>query len=330
MKLEGRVALVTGAGRGIGEAIARRIVLDGARVAIADVDMTAAASVVEAIGDRAVAIEMDVRSWESVAAAADRVEAVLGPVDALVNNAGVSRVARSEELPHEWWDLVVNINLSGTWRCSQVFGTRMVERGRGAIVNIGSAYSEIGAPGRVAYAATKTGVIGITRVLGTEWAARGVRVNAVEPGYIDTPMMQVTLRTGALPVEDLLARIPANRLGVADDVARAWPSCSPTTRRTSRERRSASTAGTSPTGGSLRRRRCRRSSTTLAPKAARLPAVPVHDFAGVGRGHRLEVGAHGVAHGEHARLGVMLVGNAQDFRGVALAVGMAEVHRDPC
>ena len=96
----------------------------------------------------------------------------------------------------------------------------MVERGHGAIVNIGSAYSEIGAPGRVAYAAAKTGVIGITRVLGTEWMSRGVRVNAVEPGYIDTPMMQVTLRAGGLPVEDLLARIPANRLGAADDVAR--------------------------------------------------------------------------------------------------------------
>jgi NAD(P)-dependent dehydrogenase (short-subunit alcohol dehydrogenase family) len=97
----------------------------------------------------------------------------------------------------------------------------MVTRGRGAIVNIGSAYSEIGAPGRVAYAATKTGIVGITRVLGVEWAGRGVRVNAVEPGYIDTPMMQVTLETGSLDPSGLVDRIPAGRLGAPDDVAQA-------------------------------------------------------------------------------------------------------------
>lgn len=219
MKLEGRTALITGAGRGMGEAIARHLAAQGAVVAVADIDAVAARSVAASIGGRSIAVSMDVRSWESVRSAAVQVDAALGPVDALVNSAGISRVARSEELPPEWWDEVIDVNLSGTWRCAQVIGSRMVERGRGAIVNIGSAYSEIGAPGRVAYAATKTGVIGLTRVLGTEWASRGVRVNAVEPGYIDTPMMQTTLQGGTVALGDLVGRIPAGRLGGADEVA---------------------------------------------------------------------------------------------------------------
>ena len=218
MDLTGRIAMVTGAGRGMGEAIARRLVANGARVAVADVDTTTAGAVAASLGDAALAVELDVRSWASVEEASALVEATLGPVDALVNNAGISRVAPSEDLPRDWWDAVVDVNLSGTWRCSQVFGRLMVERGRGAVVNLGSAYSEIGAPGRVAYAATKTGVVGITRVLGVEWAGRGVRVNAVLPGYIDTAMMQITIRTGGL--DPLLDRIPAGRIGDPDDVAR--------------------------------------------------------------------------------------------------------------
>lgn len=219
MKLEGRTALVTGAGRGMGEAIARHLAAQRAMVAVADIDAVAAQGVAASIGGRSMPVSMDVRSWESVRAATVEVERALGPVDALVNNAGISKVARSEELPPEWWDEVIDVNLSGTWRCAQVIGSRMVERGRGAIVNIGSAYSEIGAPGRVAYATTKTGVIGMTRVLGTEWVSRGVRVNAVQPGYIDTPMMQVTLQGGAVPAGELVGRIPAGRLGRADEVA---------------------------------------------------------------------------------------------------------------
>jgi NAD(P)-dependent dehydrogenase (short-subunit alcohol dehydrogenase family) len=219
MGLDGRIALVTGAGRGLGEGIARRLVADGARVALADIDVDAVQALAAELGASTVAVELDVRSWASVAAAADAAEAALGPLDALVNNAGISRVARSEELPPEWWDDVVDVNLSGTWRCSQVVGSRMVERGRGAIVNLGSVYSEIGAPGRAAYAATKTGVIGLTRVLGSEWAGRGVRVNAVQPGYIDTPMMQLTLQGGVVPADRLVGRIPTGRLGAPADVA---------------------------------------------------------------------------------------------------------------
>jgi NAD(P)-dependent dehydrogenase (short-subunit alcohol dehydrogenase family) len=218
VKLDGRVAVVTGAGRGMGEAFARRLAEEGARVAVTDIDGDAADRVATAIGDAARPFELDVRSWDSVREAAVAVEAALGPADALVNNAGASKTARSEELPEEWWELVIDVNLNGTWRCSQVFGRRMVELGRGAIVNVGSAYSEISNGGRAAYAATKTGVIGLTRVLGVEWAPLGVRVNAVEPGYIDTPMVQVALSTGA-GLEQLLARIPSGRLGQPDEAA---------------------------------------------------------------------------------------------------------------
>jgi len=219
MRLAGRIAVVTGAGRGLGEAYARHLADEGARVAVTDVDRDGIERVAGAIGDAAIPVELDVRSWESVRAAAAAIEAALGPVDALVNNAGISRLARSEELPEDWWDDVVDVNLSGTWRCSQVFGRRMVEIGRGAIVNIGSVYSEVGNGGRIAYAATKTGVIGITRVLGVEWAPMGVRVNAVQPGYIDTPMAQLTLSSGS-GIEQMLDRIPAGYLGHADEVAR--------------------------------------------------------------------------------------------------------------
>ncbi len=220
MKLEGRVAVVTGAGRGMGEAFARRLALEGAKVAVTDIDEAACERVADSIGALALPFELDVTSWESVRDAQHAIESTLGPVDALVNNAGTTRIARSEELPEEWWDTVVDVNLTGTWRCCQVFGTSMVERGYGAIVNVGSAFSEIGNGGRVAYAATKTGVIGITRVLGVEWAPLGVRVNAVKPGYIDTPMVQVTMTSGA-GAEQLLARVPQGRLGDADEVAKA-------------------------------------------------------------------------------------------------------------
>jgi NAD(P)-dependent dehydrogenase (short-subunit alcohol dehydrogenase family) len=218
-RLTGEVAVVTGAGRGLGEAYARRLLAEGATVAVTDVDLEAAGAVADDLGAGATAFELDVASWDSVRGAAGRIHDTLGPVTALVNNAGVSRVARAEELPEEWWHQVVEVNVNGTWRCCQVFGGGMVQRGRGAIVNIGSAYTEIGAAGRVAYATSKTAVLGMTRVLGVEWAPFGVRVNLVEPGYIDTPMMQVTLTTGSS--QQLVDRIPAGRLGGADEVARA-------------------------------------------------------------------------------------------------------------
>src|ERR1700734_2859642 len=104
MDMTGRIAVVTGAGRGMGEAIARRLAINGAKVAVADVEMVTARAVAASIGEAALAVEIDVRSWASVEAAAAIVESTLGPVDALVNNAGISRVARSEDLPREWWD----------------------------------------------------------------------------------------------------------------------------------------------------------------------------------------------------------------------------------
>jgi NAD(P)-dependent dehydrogenase (short-subunit alcohol dehydrogenase family) len=202
----------------LGAAYARRLATEGAEVAVTDVDVGAAGAVAADLGSGAVGVEMDVTSWDSVRAAADRIATTLGPVTILVNNAGVTHIARAEELPEESWQHVIEVNVNGTWRCCQVFGAGMIERGRGAIVNIGSAFTEIGAPGRVAYATSKTAVLGMTRVLGVEWAQFGVRVNLVEPGYIDTPMMQVTLKTSS--AQQLIDRIPAGRLGEADEVAR--------------------------------------------------------------------------------------------------------------
>jgi NAD(P)-dependent dehydrogenase (short-subunit alcohol dehydrogenase family) len=218
MNMEGRIAVVTGAGRGLGEAYARRLAVEGATVAVTDVDLDAAERVAGALGGGCAAFRLDVTSWESVRESAAAIEASLGPVSALVNNAGISFISRAEELPPERWEQVIDVNVNGTWRCCQVFGGAMLAHGRGSIVNIGSAYTEVGSAGRVAYATSKTAVLGMTRVLGVEWAPMGVRVNLVQPGYIDTPMMQTTLRTGT--AQQLLDRIPAGRCGEPDEVAR--------------------------------------------------------------------------------------------------------------
>lgn len=213
-------AVVTGAGGGIGAAVAARLASSGSSVAVADRDFQAARVVAARLLD-AEPFEVDVRSWASVERLASDVERRLGPVEQLVNCAGVTRVAPSRLLPREAWEEVIDVNLSGTWRCCQLLGGAMLEHRRGAIVNIGSAYSEIGAPGRAAYASAKTAILGLTRVLATEWAADGVRVNVVEPGYVDTPMMQVAIRSGSADLPQLLGRIPAGRLAQPDDVADA-------------------------------------------------------------------------------------------------------------
>ena len=199
MTLAGEVAVVTGAAQGLGAAIADALEAEGARVARTDLARGAATGVV---------YELDVTDRGSVERALAEIAERLGEPTILVSNAGINRIGPSETLPEERWQEVVDINLTGAFRCAQAAGVRMLAAGRGSIVNVASISAFVGMPGRAAYCATKAGVVALTRVLAVEWAARGVRVNAVAPGYVGTPMVEQALEAGLLAADELADRTP--------------------------------------------------------------------------------------------------------------------------
>lgn len=202
--LEGRTALVTGAGGAIGSAVARQLGDLGARVVAAD--LTAPAGV----GHLSVA--MDVSSEASVVAAFEQAESDVGPVDVLVNAAGVFRIESLETMSRESWDLVVDVNLTGFFLTARQVLPGMAARGFGRVVEIGSSAGKTGGALNVgAYAAAKAGAMALTKSLAKEYARHGVTVNALAPAMIDTPMID--------DMRDLADRIPVGRLGTVDDVA---------------------------------------------------------------------------------------------------------------
>jgi 3-oxoacyl-[acyl-carrier protein] reductase len=219
-ELADRVALVTGAAQGIGAAVAETLHRLGAKVAVADVRVDAAAQTSTAIdpaGARALPVEVDVRSRESVARAFETADAALGPIDILVNNAAVTAQGSVWEIEPEDWDDVLTVNLRGTLLCSQIAGPAMAERGYGRIVNLASLAGQQG--GTVAgahYAASKAGILVLTKILAKELAGTGVTVNAVVPAAIRGPVMDT------MPAERLAAlesTIPVGRFGEATEVA---------------------------------------------------------------------------------------------------------------
>jgi NAD(P)-dependent dehydrogenase (short-subunit alcohol dehydrogenase family) len=190
-RLAGRVALVTGGGRGIGRAIALALAADGAKVAVSarsQDQIEAAAGEIEAQGGEALAVGCDISDKEQVARMVDAVTTGLGPIDILINNAGASGSHKFLGHPDELWHRLLGINLTGTYYVSKAVAPGMVERGWGRIVNIASVAARTGVAYAAAYAASKHGVLGLTRTIALELVRSGVTVNAVCPGYVDTPM----------------------------------------------------------------------------------------------------------------------------------------------
>jgi NAD(P)-dependent dehydrogenase (short-subunit alcohol dehydrogenase family) len=213
--LSGKVALVTGASSGLGVHFARTLAAAGAAVAIAARRAERLASLqseLQKAGGRAAAIDLDVQSADAVRTAFDAVERDLGPLDIVINNAGISIVKPALEMPEQDWDAVVDTNLRGAWLVAQTAGKRWVAAERpGVIVNIASILG-LRTIGQVApYNASKAGLIHLTRALAMEWARYGIRVNAICPGYIETEMNSDFWRTPA--GQRLIERIPQRRIG---------------------------------------------------------------------------------------------------------------------
>jgi NAD(P)-dependent dehydrogenase (short-subunit alcohol dehydrogenase family) len=230
---KGQVALVTGAAKGMGLATARMFAKSGASVVLADLDGDLAAKEAERIvgeGGAAIGIACDVADEAQVAAMVDRAVAEYGRLDMAFNNAGI-QIPPSDiaDQPAEEFDRVNAVNLRGVWACMKHELVEMRKQGSGAIVNCSSLGGLVGSPiGLAAYHGTKHGVIGLTRSAALEYAARGIRVNAVCPGTIDTPMVADMLEKGTLVLDDVLAGLPAKRLGRPEEIADAvlWL-CSP-------------------------------------------------------------------------------------------------------
>jgi 3-oxoacyl-[acyl-carrier protein] reductase len=221
--MDGRVAVVTGAGRGLGAAIAEELSAQGAAVVVADRDAELAAATAErlrAAGRVAVTAVADVCDREQVTALFDAAMAEHGRLDILVNNAGVGAVAPSHALALEVWSRTLAVNLTGTFLCAQAAARHMLPAGRGVIVNIGSVFAATGMPMRAAYAAGKHGVVGLTKALATEWAGRGVRVVAVDPAYVRTALDDADQRAGGYSEADIARRTPMGRYAQPAEVAR--------------------------------------------------------------------------------------------------------------
>ena len=221
MKLEGKVALITGGAQGIGRAIALLLAREGAQVVISDINLEKARETcreIEALGREALAVGGNVADASEAEAMVQQTIEKFGRMDILVNNAGITRDQVLLRMKEEDWDLVLSVNLKGAFHCTKAALRPFLRQKGGKVVNISSVTGEMGNAGQANYAASKAGVLGFTKSIAREYARRNIQVNAVAPGFIDTAMSQ------AIPQKDrefLIKQIPMERLGSPEDVAAA-------------------------------------------------------------------------------------------------------------
>jgi 3-oxoacyl-[acyl-carrier protein] reductase len=221
MQLSEKIAIVTGGAQGIGQAIATSLAKEGADVVVADLDAERCqdtVAFVQELGRNAMAVSVNIGDWDQVKGMIDRVLKEWGRVDILVNNAGITRDGLLMRMKDEDWHAVLQINLTGTFFCAKAVLPSMSKQRSGRIVNIASIVGAIGNVGQANYAASKAGVIGLTKTIAREYASRNITVNAVAPGFIDTAM---TRNLSGEIKETLLNQIPLKRLGQPSDVADA-------------------------------------------------------------------------------------------------------------
>lgn len=219
--LDGKTAIVTGAARGIGRAIAEELAAAGADLALCDLQedwLSESVEAVTALGRRALPVAIDVSRGDSVAAALAHITSSFERVDILVNNAGITRDAFMVRMGEEDWDAVLDVNLKGTFLCTKAVAKPMMKQRGGAIVNLASIIGLIGNAGQCNYAASKAGVIALTKSAAKELASRNIRVNAVAPGFIETKMTEVLTEDVR---SKMLEAIPLKRFGSTNDVAKA-------------------------------------------------------------------------------------------------------------
>lgn len=222
MRLQDKVGIVTGAGQGIGKATAMTFAREGAKVVVADINEAAAQATAEEIkgaGGEAIAVYLNVTDAASVD---NMVKATMdwgGRIDALVNNAGITKDARLLKMTEDQWDAVINVNLKGVWLCGKAVAAVMTEQGSGSIINASSISGLYGNFGQSNYTATKGAVVAMTITWSVELGPKGVRANAVAPGFTQTPMVE------SVPdkvLEDVKSKTPLRRLGTPEDVANVY------------------------------------------------------------------------------------------------------------
>jgi len=222
MRLDGKAAVITGAGQGLGRGYALEFAKQGADIVVNDVNIDSANSVVkevEEIGRKAIAVKAAVNSKEEAQNLIDTAIETFGKVDILVNNAGITRTAMLHKMTQQEWDQVISVNLTGVFNCLQAVASHMIERKYGKIVNVTSVAGIRGTMGQINYGAAKAGVIGITKSAARELARYGINVNAVAPGVIETAMTEVIRSTPKFK-DKFMSEIPLGRFGQPEDVAK--------------------------------------------------------------------------------------------------------------
>lgn len=222
MNIQGKVAIITGGARGIGKGTALRFSNAGAKVVIADFDSAAGQETVAQIiaaGGEALFVKVDVTSREQVRAMVESAVEAFGRVDVLINNAGITADATLGKMTEEQWDRVIDINLKGVFQCTQAVIPQMIKQGSGRVLTASSVVGIYGNFGQTNYAATKWGVIGMTKTWAKELGAKGLRFNAVAPGFIATEMIEKMPEKVVAMMKD---KAPVKRLGTVDDVAACY------------------------------------------------------------------------------------------------------------